>query len=113
METVGTSSSASSSSSIGSPCIPYSNGGSKTTIGMHGTRNSVPAPCNIPASNATVNPQTLAVRMEVGQARSMILMVLEELVNTESSYLHILAQFLVLRDEIFAPNWRIDRQKFM
>uniref|UniRef100_A0A158R9K8 DH domain-containing protein n=1 Tax=Taenia asiatica TaxID=60517 RepID=A0A158R9K8_TAEAS len=113
METVGTSSSASSSSSMGNPCIPYNNGGSKTASGMRGTRNSVPAPCNVPASNATANPQTLAVRMEVGQARSMILMVLEELVNTESSYLHILSQFLILRDEIFAPNWRIDRQKFI
>ncbi|KAL5107387.1 putative protein tag-52 [Taenia crassiceps] len=113
METVGTSSSASSPSSMGSPCIPYNNGRSKTTSGVRGTRNSVPTPCNVPPSNAMANSQPLAVRMEVGQARSMILMVLEELVNTESSYLHILSQFLVLRDEIFAPNWRIDRQKFI
>ncbi|EUB64115.1 Putative protein tag-52 [Echinococcus granulosus] len=113
MDTVGTSSSASSSSSMGTPCIPYNNGGSKTAGGMRGARNSIPVPCNVSASTITGNPQKVAVKMEVGQARSMILMVLEELVNTESSYLHILSQFLILRDEIFAPNWRIDRQKFI
>lgn len=59
------------------------------------------------------SPLTSAVKEELGQARSMIVLVLEELVNTEGSYLHILSQFLLLRDEIFAPNWRIDRRKFM
>ncbi|VDM30724.1 unnamed protein product [Hydatigera taeniaeformis] len=113
VQTGGTSSSASSSSSVGNPCIPYNKGSSNAASGVRGTRNPVSGHGNVASSNTAGNPQTLAVRIEVGQARSMILMVLEELVNTESSYLHILSQFLVLRDEIFAPNWRIDRQKFI
>lgn len=43
----------------------------------------------------------------------LISMVMEELASTEKSYIHALSQFLLLRDQVFAPNWRIDRAKFM
>ncbi|KAL7059503.1 hypothetical protein AAHC03_013253 [Spirometra sp. Aus1] len=42
-----------------------------------------------------------------------VAMVLEELATTEQTYVHTLSQFLILRDEVFAPNWKINRQKFM
>ncbi|KAM3174944.1 hypothetical protein ACTXT7_009506 [Hymenolepis weldensis] len=62
------------------------------------------------STNVNLSPD---IKEEVDQIRSMILLVMEELVDTESSYLRILTQFLVLRDEIFTPNWRSDRHKFM
>ncbi|KAM7542358.1 hypothetical protein Aperf_G00000017569 [Anoplocephala perfoliata] len=70
-------------------------------------KQPLPSPLMTPISPIT------AVKEEVDQTRSMILLVLEELVNTEGSYLHVLSQFLLLREGIFAPNWRIDRQKFI
>nr|CDS32391.2 hypothetical transcript [Hymenolepis microstoma] len=65
---------------------------------------------SIPSITVNLSP---GIKEEVNQMRSMILLVMEELVNTESSYLRILSQFILLREEIFTPNWRADRQKFM
>ncbi|VDO08504.1 unnamed protein product [Rodentolepis nana] len=61
---------------------------------------------SIPSSTVNLPP---GVKEEVDQIRSMLLLVMEELVNTESSYLRILSQFIALREEMFAPNWRADQ----
>uniref|UniRef100_A0A5K3F3H3 DH domain-containing protein n=1 Tax=Mesocestoides corti TaxID=53468 RepID=A0A5K3F3H3_MESCO len=106
--------SVSSSSSTGNPnasCgIPYNTGRRRTPSAPSKTPTTPVGQTAILRRN--IFPQSL-VDNEVCQARAMILMVQEELVNTENSYVHILSQFLILRDEIFAPGWRNDRQKFI
>lgn len=106
------SSSSGSGSSNGSCPIPY----------YTGRKRAPSTPSRTPKQGNSMTCQTYHSHVprqphvgkdEVGQARAMILMVLEELVNTENSYVHTLTQFLILRDEIFSPTWRIDRQKFM
>uniref|UniRef100_A0A0X3PQS3 DH domain-containing protein n=2 Tax=Schistocephalus solidus TaxID=70667 RepID=A0A0X3PQS3_SCHSO len=75
-----------------------------------------------PCSNTSRYPRTTAPTKSFQNNRNaneetkqpdFIAMVLEELATTEQTYVHTLSQFLILRDEVFAPNWKINRQKFI